>query len=320
MGQLAHNAGLVRVARGLEAMVTTLERYQSRDPLFDVGAYSRLLSRVWLDVQAARAGLEHAERASDLAAVTGVARRTYTELPAPLLVQPVAAQGWVTDSGFVGITVHLWSPTRAGLVQATVTRPSRSFGADPAILLRFGLSEYSALRVSDLAHRTWILSGAKLSADGRLSLHRELHLASAPPMAQAALKALHVDGFPELLERVREQGSPLAFFRPARFGTLHKDRKRARASLEVTDRAGRRARLQTPARIENRLLLDNLAQLSAGRRPRPSGLIVRALLVGGELALSPVGAVFDVPVRVGGRGLPVWAVHLSIESLEGAVP
>ncbi|MCB9684578.1 MAG: hypothetical protein H6735_06050 [Alphaproteobacteria bacterium] len=318
----AHVAKLVRVERELAALATHLERYSARDPTFQPWAWVNACNRCWTLLRAAaRAEGDEAERER----IVGVHRRRYVPVEGPVTVQAVAASGWVTDSGFIGITVHLWVAATGQLLLATLARPSAVFGTEPRRLLFQPVSEVTPLTVHELAHGAWVLDDVRLSSDGRLSLHQGLQAHPAPPMLALATRALRVEGFDGALGAlVSEQIDPVPRSDPrpvlveiGAIGPVHVDRTHARATCDLRDRAGGSARVVVPLRPEHDLLVDNLGRL----RARPCAAMVgRFAVVGGEARFEPWTALFDEPQKLGFRRAgAVQEVHLALEPLPGEV-
>lgn len=318
LAQTAHAAGLIRLERELDALGAHVVRYLGGDPLFQMGAYLGAMNRIWLLARAIRRQRERGEM-PDIE-LLGEARRRYEDVDRPLPVQPVAASGWVSDAGFLGITVYLNHD--GALLQASLVRPTFSFGNDPRRLLFQPVSDSLTITMLDLAHTPFTLHGAKRSRDGRLSLHQNLTLAPAPDLGAAAFASWAVGSFGEILDRLREVevsplgggGGALVYVEPASWGAWTLDDKRARVRWELQDAHGATLIAQVRLAPENNLLVDNLLALHNDARIRPRGLFGRAHIADGELRLLPMTAVWSQPVRLKlRRTLEVHQLHLSLE-------
>lgn len=324
VARTAHHARLVRLEREVEALATQAGRYLARDPSFRTEGWIAACNRAWLLARVARraisAGVSEAERDAAL----GVPRRRYDPVPGTLAVHALCAAGWVTDSGFAGVTVHLWDPVGRRILLATTARPVEMFGPDPSRLLFQPVSEVTPITVHELAHGGWTLDDVRLSSDGRLSMHGGLVATPAPPLGPAAYDAIAVDGAAGLLERLAAEeldpigggGAVLAWLEPSAIRCVVVDETHARVTAEIVDRAGAVLRVVTPLRPEHDRLVDNLERLAA--REAPAGLVGRATLVGGQLRFEPYTAVFDTPVKLAlRRAGTVQEVHLGLEPLQG---
>lgn len=331
--QTAHNAGLITVERQLDALATYVGRYLARDPLFALDDYRGALNRAWLLTRAATRLRGEGRLPADLLDVIGEARRSYEPVEGPLDVQALGAHGWVSDTGFVGVTVHVHAPGH-GVLELSTARPTMHFGDDPARLYHFEAAGDSGLTLRDLAHGAWRLDGARLSRDGRLGLHAGLSIRPTAWLGARAYADLHAADWSTLLERLRAaaahpvgaRDAVLACVEPAALHPLLTDPKRARVRTELPDRRGARLVVQVPLRRENNLLVDNLERIfgsAEGRvrtAPPPQGLFGRVSVAGDEMLFLPLTAIFDAGLRLGGRGGAgrVNEVHLSLESLQGA--
>ncbi len=310
LAQTAHNAGMVRVERALTALQTYVERYLARDPLFTVGDYGGAINRAWLLCGATRARLAEGKAQPEMLDLLGEARRTYEYVDGPLELQALGAWGWASDTGFIGITACMWSP--GGLLELASARPAMHFGDDPSVLLRMPVLP-DGKSMARLIHGAWRFENAKASRDGRLSLHQELAVSTAPYLGARAYEALTTDDWRVLLQRLREAavdpvGSAppvLAYIQPRQLGPLTVDDKRAEAWMLATDARDTRLRISVPLRRENTLLVENLGALGPGL----DGLFGRARANAGVLVFEPLTAV--LPTR------PEPLCHLTLEPLEG---
>lgn len=330
LGQTAHNAGLVTIERDLARLATHLGRALDRDPLFEMTTFEDTHNRIWLTARRARARLAAGELPAQMLDLIGVARRTYEAIPAPLDLQALGADGWVSDSGFVGITVYYATP-EGRLVQAAAARPAMYFGTDPTRLLNFPPHDTLDHSLGELAHGAWRFGEAKLSADGRLSIHKDLKIAPAPWLGGRAYDPWHAPRWRDAVERLRSaELHPLGsgdfvavYIEPAAVGAVITDEKRARAVAIARDETGATLDITVPLRRENNLLVDNLERLFGPRRdddaaPVCDGLFGRLDVDGDRLVLHPMTAIWRRALKVSRRRGLHHSAHLSLESLEGA--
>ncbi|NCG19310.1 MAG: hypothetical protein GWP91_09915 [Rhodobacterales bacterium] len=327
LGQMAHHAGLIHVERSLAVLVTLLVRYRSRDPVFRSSEWLSGVNRAWLNNTRARNAWTQADTPDQLLPVIGRARRKYVEVAEPLEVQALGAAGWVTDSDFVGVSVSLFGVRDGRMYQASIARPARYFGTEPRRLLRQDLSDHHALRFQDLAHGAWVLHGAKVSDDGRLSLHQNLTLEMAAWRGARAYTSLHCADWVSVMDLVRThgldplraQGSTVVYVEPGHVSPLRVDHKRSVATARMLDARGAVMSLRVPLTSQNNILVDNLEYLSAHRDWQPDGWFGVVYVAGGQLCFTPQTALYHKGVL-----LPIPAVqrvnevHLSLEDLSKA--
>lgn len=326
LSQTAHNAALVRIERQVETLAAQVERYLDKDPVFSMGDYVGTVNRVWLLARSARRAVEAGHHPDDMLDVLGEARRSYVAVEGPLSLQPLGAAGWVTDTGFVGVTVYFHAPSH-GILQASNTKPSAYFGTDPRRLMRMPISEHVPLSIHEVAHGAYVLTGAKVSSDGRLSLHRELRTAAAPYTGGRAYREVAARRWTQLTARLREReldpvggsGPVLALAQAKSYGDVVLDERAARCTAEVTDGAGGRLQLEVPLRPENNFLIDNLERClgAAGRRNDllPDALFGRVWIAGGRLSMFPLTAIYESPVVDRRTQERLHEVHLALEDL-----
>ncbi|HEU4405754.1 MAG TPA: hypothetical protein VFS43_10720 [Polyangiaceae bacterium] len=345
--QIAHHAALVAIERQIETLATHVRRYLERDPLFTIADYAGTVNKIWLLGRAARRRHEAGQSPDEMLDVIGEARRSYAEVGHPLVLQPLGATGWVTDTDFVGITVYFYVEGRPELTcQASNCKPCAYFGRDPKKLLDSPISDHVAHRIFDVAHGAFEFRKAKMSGDGRLSLHKELVVSKAPYLGAKAYASLAVRDWAALVDRLREGelhpvgrgDDALAYVEPAGYGPVVTDEKNARATCEVADARGATLQIEVPLRAENNLLLDNLEKLFGsaraaevardpkrarafsppGKKLAPNALFGRASVSGGRLKFFPFTGLYQQPlVYAKGRTQQrrVNEVHYSLEPL-----
>lgn len=325
LGQTAHNAGLITIERELNRLTTLLTRALERDPLFDMHDWQATQSRIWMLARRARARFEAGALPDDMLGLIGVARRSYAPVDGPLELQALGADGWVSDTGFVGVTVH-YAAEDGALYQAVNARPTLHFGDDPVRLLRWPAHDALDESLGELSHGAWRFEGARVSLDRRLSIHKDLRVHPAPYVGGRAYGAVHAPDWRAALERLRRTpvGQPtLVYLEPTAMSVVETDHTRNRARAVARDAHGARLHVEAALRAENNLLIDNLERMYGPRRdgaaPRCDGLFGRLDLTGDGLRLSPITGVWVQPLKLARRRRPAHhTVHLSLESLEGA--
>ncbi len=339
--QTAHNAALVNVERQLNLLQTYVQRYLDKDPLFNMGQYAGTINRLWLLNLAARRSFEQGQAPSAMIDVLGEARRSYTTVERPLMLQPLGASGWVSDTDFVGVTIYFFVDGMPGTIyQASNAKPTAYFGTDPRGLLRQSISDYVTFSIHDMAHSAFEFRNAKVSRDGRLSLHKDLYVKKAPYIGARAYGALACRTWIELSERLKAaEANPISgggvtyvFIAPASLGDLSIDEKGARAHGEVFDARGAQLTLEVALRKENNFLIDNLELLFGAptnvpekgtargpkaSAPRPDAFFGTAWISGGQLKFFPYTAIYNQAVILNDHGKQrVNEIHLSLESLK----
>lgn len=316
---VAHNAGLVKVERELAALATQARRYLERDPVFRAAAWLASVNRAWELIRAAREAWGPEVHPDALTPVTGSARRTYGDVGRALELQAVGASGWVTESGFVGITVWLYDTDHGGLFVASTARPVAYFGDDPRRLLYGELSEHHTQSLLDLAHGAWVFHGAKASADRRLSLHQELGIEPGPWLGATAYRDLHAPDWLAVVDRLRDDavdgvGRDLVYVEPTDVSRLVIDDKRAVARCRLSDGNGAWMSVHLLVDRPNNPTIDALSRLTGERELRPDGWFGRVWVADGELRFHPYTALFHEPMVLELRGRrEVHALHLGLE-------
>lgn len=322
MERVAHQGRLTRIERELSALAGLGARYLARDPTFVIGGWVGACERLENLRSAARSVLD-TEQHPARDEILGVPRRTYVPMNGIVRVFALGASGWVSESGYCGITVYLWDGAR--VLQATKVLPVATIGNDPRRLLFQPLSEDTPLSIHELSHGAWDLDDVRLSSDGRLSLHGGLKASPAAPIGLRAYEAHHCADVTEVIERIAARevdpvgwGAPiLAYVEISGIRAVGTDETRARGRAEAVDRAGNVLEINVPLRPEHDLLLENLVRV--GRLP-PIGLFGRVSVGGRAVRIEPYTAIFAAPVSLAlRRRNQVQEVHLGLEPLPGDV-
>lgn len=346
--QTASAAGLIYISRELETLATLTTRYLDRDPTFAMGEFVGAVNRVWLLNRAARVRHAAGELPEAMLELNGRARRSFEILDHPLDVQTLGAFGWVTDSGYVGVTLHCemtrhaeeaehadgveqgdgtehgetalsGQAQRRALVQLSVARPTMHFGTDPEMLYGFALNDALTQSPRDMAHGAHQLRQAKLSSDNRLSMYADLQIAPAAYRGGRAYAAYRVTDWRQIVERIRAaDASPvkrtdgvLILAQAQSLSAVVQDRTRAIATANLRDARGAVLTVHVPMRTEHNTLIDNLERLA--RSPRPHSLFGRAWIEDDTLRFMPYTAVYAEPQTIQRFGRRVHTVHLSLE-------
>lgn len=351
--QTAHNAALITVERQLDILATQVQRYLERDPLFRMSDYMATINRIWLLNQQARRMHSKGLSPAEMVDIIGETRRSYEEREEPLMLQPLGASGWVSDTDFVGVTIYFYADVEgAPIYQASNAKPTMYFGNDPRRLLHDQISDYVQFSIHDMAHGAFEFSRARISRDGRLSLHKDLQVKKAPYIGARAYKALACDDWQELVERIKNSevnpvyssGSSFVLISPAEMGPVFMDEKNARVWAEISDRRGATLQLEVPLRAENNFLIDNLEFILGADQPskgkeqaskrgkrrkvadgaprqapaalKPNALFGKAWLGEGKLKFFPYTGVYNQAVVLNERGKKrVNEIHLSLEDM-----
>jgi hypothetical protein len=313
VAQTAHAAGLIRLEREIAALATEIARYDQRDPLSNAGTTGRALHRVWALARRSQQAVDRGIGPDEDIALFGEARRTYREVVGIVEVTTLAAWGWVTDSGFVGVTARM-AGADGREREVSTARPSEWFGKDPAALLYAGSAEGPS--IGELLHGSFALSNVKESADGRLSLHRALQVAPAPWPGASAFAAWEAPDWARVLDRVAasEDGRAEVWVAAASSGEVAQDDRAGQVRQVLRDRTGAPMTAIVGMRPENNRWIDNLgalAKLPAERRP--VGLFGRAWVGAGGLCFEPWTALWNREIGV--RRRKVHELHLSLEAL-----
>lgn len=329
LGQTAHNAGLVRIERDLARLATHLGRALDRDPLFDVEVFGDALNRVWLTNRRARARVEAGALPDEMLDLIGRARRSYSDHD-PLELQALGASGWVSDSGFVGVSID-YATADGRRIEAASARPTMYFGTDPTRLMRFAPHDTLDVTLGELAHGAWRFDAVRLSDDGRLSIHKELRVGPAPFRGGRAYDPWRIDRWRDAVDRLRAaELGPLGsdartpvYIEPAAVEPVVTDETRARATAVARDEGGARLAIEVALRFENNLLVDNLERLfgphrGEDRAPPCDGIWGHLEVEGDRLLVRPITGVWRRPIQLARRRGLHHTAHLSLESLEGA--
>ncbi len=255
-----------------------------------------------------------AAAAQDLTPVRliGQARTRYDET-GTLEVLGLGARPWRAASGYVGLTMLLWSP-QEGFLSCTDARPESLRGFDPVARYR-APGPWSGLGAPQRATgQRLALVGAQLNEARRLSA-RDSTSASLLPAQAEAWSAERLSPWTDwaALAASRQAGRSLldrpgpmeawAFLQPGRIGPCRFDEHRQTLLWPLWDAEGRELLAELPYDRFNAPALAHLEALPAGAVT--DGLIVVAQVrsLGGRLVAEPLSLIRP------GQAQPVSALH-----------
>lgn len=237
--------------------------------------------------------------------LVGRARSRYEETAALELIG-LGATPWRSGSGYVGLTMLLWSPADQSFISCTDARPESQRAFNP--LSRYKApGPWSGLGApAQATGRRLLLNGAEINAQGRLSAAEGTSALVQDPLPGAELAALlkPQEDWPALL-RQRAQGrrsllsepDPLkdwAVLRPAQFGAARFDAARQTLLWPLHDSAGATLMLELAYSEYASHAIERIEQLHQGALPAGTLVVARlrsgaAGLVGEPLSLVRPG-------------------------------
>ncbi|MDL5034051.1 hypothetical protein QRD43_19285 [Pelomonas sp. APW6] len=266
-----------------------------------------------------------AAAAQDLtpARLLGRARTRYDET-GTLEVLGLGARPWRAASGYVGLTMLLWSP-QEGFLSCTDARPESLRGFDP-VARYHAPGPWTGLGAPQRATgQRLALLGAQLNEARRLSARESTHVTMLPPQAEAwSAEGLEPWTDWAALAASRQAGRSLldrpgpmeewAFLQPDRIGPCRFDDHRQTLLWPLWDAGGRELVAELPYDRFNAPALAHLEALPAGSVT--DGLIVVAQVrsLGGRLRAEPLSLIRP------GQAQPVSTLHFDAAPASPAAP
>ncbi len=160
---------LPRLSRMLRTLSTMLRDRRKREFSFDPDRCLALIAEAFA-LSGALGQAANIEDQGRAGALCGVVRQGYAPANAPLALTGMGGDVWRTQSGARGVTIHLHDAVADRWLSATLARaPGQDPGFDP--LFAYGRDAiWQGYTLRQLSRSSFVLEGAAISPDGRLSM------------------------------------------------------------------------------------------------------------------------------------------------------
>ncbi|MHA1198759.1 MAG: hypothetical protein ACTSQF_05330 [Candidatus Heimdallarchaeaceae archaeon] len=118
----AHTTKVARLERDIQSLKKVIELYLSKDPTFSFTRLTSILSRIAITCKSVRDyqnGKQLPPHRIKLLTGTQDEKKEHKKI----LAQTLGVSGWMTDSGYVGVTAYLYDLTNRQMIAATNARP-----------------------------------------------------------------------------------------------------------------------------------------------------------------------------------------------------
>ena len=288
---------LPRLSALLRTIAARVRAKREHDFSLDLEAYLALVAEAYALARALRAGPEEPPDPGRLAALKGQVRQDYQPV-GRLTLYGMGARRWRTAAGARGVTGYFYAPEQGRWYSAGL---ARAHGHDAGFSPRRAYEQESlwgAGGLSKLCRSKLVLQRAAASADGRLSLSKEVSASTSPwpfrkqevegwPLAfqdWGRLEAELRERFAPGLSRPRRGPQPFVLL-PAAAGSASFDDKAQEVIWPLRDAQGRWLGLTLGHSEEDAAVVTNFeAALRAGR---PWAVAALATAGRGRFVLEP---------------------------------
>ena len=118
----AHTTKVARIERDIQSLKKIVELYLNKDPTFSFSRLTSILSRIAITCKTIRDyqnGKQLPPHRIKLLTGTADEKKEYNKL----LAQTLGVSGWMTESGYVGVTAYLYDLSNKQIIAATNARP-----------------------------------------------------------------------------------------------------------------------------------------------------------------------------------------------------
>ncbi len=118
----AHTTKVARLERDIQSLKKIMELYLNKDPTFNFSRITSILSRIAITCKTIRDyknGKQLSPRLIKLLTGTQDEKKEYKKI----IAQTLGVSGWMTESGFVGVTAYLYDLSNRQIIAATNARP-----------------------------------------------------------------------------------------------------------------------------------------------------------------------------------------------------
>jgi hypothetical protein len=282
----------------------------------------RLFDELTLAYALASALQAAAEDGKSPAALVGRARTEYEEV-GPLELLGLGTSAWRSASGYLGLTMLFWSPSQQAFLSCTDARPEMQ-RFDPVARYK-AAGPWSGLGAPAVATgRKIMLTGAMLSAGGRISASDKTHATLMPADATAFISALRFcSRWTELtLERAARRRSLLAEPQPLKDWVVLKPKSLRRPEFDgarqtllwaLLDDQGNVLNAEVPYDTYTAPVIERLELF----KPKGDVLVVARLRGGSsQLVAEPLSV---VDIAASGTAAPVDSLYFDAAPKAGMV-
>jgi hypothetical protein len=282
----------------------------------------RLFDELTLAYALASALQAAAEDGKSPTALLGRARSEYEEV-GPLEIMGLGASAWRSASGYLGLTMVFWSPSQRAFLSCTDARPEMQ-RFDPVARYK-AAGPWSGLGAPAVATgRKIMLTGASLSAGGRISASDKTHATLMPADAAAFIAALDpCSRWAELtLERAARRRSLLAEPQPLKDWIVLKPKRLRRPEFDAArqtllwallDDDGNELKAEVPYDTYTAPVIERLELFE----PRGEVLVVARLRGGSAHPVAEPLSVLDIAAS--GASMPVDSLYFDAAPKTGMV-
>lgn len=318
-----HNARLPRLERLAQSIRTQVAEYQAKTPNFDPAEYSRMVAEAGLLATALKEKLSENNH-SDLLLreLAGEVRSVYVEV-GTLEVQCLGAEGWRSDSGYVGVTLFFYELAAGRWLTLSNIQPLMYGYYDG--LLRQLYDKRPSLEgrpLVQLAHAACTLLEAKVNRAGRLSSSEATRVKIKEKElspAHHAFDRIRAQDWPKLAENLSNEAAQsenrnLWLLEPVSYTPPRFDEISQRWQMGALDKAGHSLTLEIENLPHLKPAITRLERAYDRNRP-PDYLLGEVWVANGSLFARPISTGWQGGALLAGKAGSqlVTMAHLNLE-------
>jgi len=324
----AHTIKVARLERDIQSMSKILELYLKKDPTFNFTRLTSTLSRISITAKTINDYKEGKELPLQLIKLLTGVKDAKQEFDL-MIAQTLGLSGWMTDSGYVGVTAYLYDLTNKRIITATNARPLTSLQYMNNRRSRYGgyrrsrrsssnlnselknivlineLYTNSNIKIKDFASSAFQIRNGKISNDypAKLSLGKYLrvHKYKAIPWTSTRFQNIRYDDWNEVhvkIQEVESEGNTLfpqifGLFKIKAFSPMEHDEVEKLYKFKAYDKSYNSMNVVIPDKGRNQYAIETFKDLFLNKT-FPSVIFGQARIGSdGNLSLWPISGIWN---------------------------
>ena len=323
----AHSVKVARLERDIQSMKKIFELYLKKDPTFSFTRLTSTLARISLANKTIRDYKEGKDLPVKLIKLLTGVKQEKEEFNL-IIAQTLGTSGWMTDSGYVGVTVYLYDLTNKRIITATNARPltslqyvnkrrsrygyrssysssrSRLNSELKNIMLIYDLETNSNIKMKEFRQAAFHIQNGKITPEypAKLSLGKYLRVSryKSIPWTSTKFDNIKFDDWKQVhsdIQKIESEGSTLfpqlfGLFKIKAFSKLEFDEVEKMYSFNVYDKNYDVMRVTIPDKGRNEYAINTFKNLFESKSFPPLIFGQAKISSDGNLSLWPISGIW----------------------------
>lgn len=307
MAVICHNSNIPSLEKMFRRLGASAEYYFKKEASFSRGGMRNILSTIYNIADALDKNIDNPVLTGELA---GEFKSSYYDIP-PVDIHGMGAEGWITKSGYSGITYYFFNEKMNRWLTYTVSRPTfyEGSGINPAELYKLELPWGVESPVDKFSKSHIKLTNGKMNGEGRLSSssRSKARVIGDTQFSEISLAGYMLDDWMTAFEKLSEgllsqvfesdENYNLFFLKISSWGKSSFDKIRQVFNMPLYDKEDRMINISLKFTPENKGLIKKFEGFERLRRC-PGMLLGRLYLASDCISVYPITAYYKDGTKV----------------------